>query len=175
MSLCDEVKTVVVYGFEFVFNMDNLCNMRDAITELYAINPMIKAPFRVCGVLSSFDPMMCYSESRDMMTNVVLGFTPNADLTVTAGLLADLKEYVGDALFEKYVLRSDPAFFCGVEWDADADEDAEEESEIENDLEEFELGSESETETESESESESESENEFNFDEIPLVKQEELD
>ena len=123
MSLCDEVKTVVVYGFEFVFNMDNLCNMRNVITELYAINTMIKAPFRVCGVLSSFDPMMCYSESRDMIANIVLGFTPDSDLVVTTRLIADLKEYIASAsIFEKYGLNSDPAFFCGVEWNTDVEE-----------------------------------------------------
>ena len=167
---------MVVYGFEFVFNMDNLCNMHDFITELYELNMIVKAPFRIHGILSTFDPMMCYSESRDMMTSVVLGFTPDADLAVTAGLIAELKEYAGSDLFKEYTLKDTPGFFCGVEWAMNEEEDEDEEDEEEEEDEEDEEEDEEEEDEEEEDEDEDEEdEEEFDFDEIPMVKQDQLD
>jgi hypothetical protein len=159
MSLCEDIKTTVIYGFEFVLP-DNTF-LRDFINELYKLNFMLKTPFQISGIMSSFDPMMCHSETCNMMTSVVLGFTPHADLAVTAELFAELKEYKDNtAVFENYTFK-DASFFCGIEWVCE-DTDAE-------DLDEDDIDTgESESESESEESEESESEETFDFDEIPM-------
>jgi hypothetical protein len=123
---------------------------RRFIRALSGLCGIIKAPFKITGLLAEFHSRMegMESDEREYLDNdadIIIGFKPDGDLSKMVELDRELLEYITDnPIFEGFDISDKPAFYSGIDWfeyyldyddsdEEDGDEDGDEESDDEDD------------------------------------------
>jgi hypothetical protein len=120
----------VFFGYEIQLPPDmDLCR---SIPMMYDLNGMIRSPFEIKSILSTFYPLM----NEEEYARVVIGFIPE-EIRDTIDLSNELAEFVQDnPLFDGLEIANVPLFHCGIEWCPEIDlSETTSESDLESDSE----------------------------------------
>ena len=127
----------VFFGYEIQLPPE--MDLRSSISMLYDLNGMIRSPFEIRCLLTTFYPDM----NEEEYARIVIGFDPE-QIEDMIDLAADLKSFIADTpLLDGLFVSDVSAFHCGIEWhpepesesEIETDSDIESDSEIETDIE----------------------------------------
>lgn len=131
------------FGYKIAIPDDT--TYRRFIRDLSGLCEIIKAPFKITGILSNFHSRMegMESDEREYLdndANIIIGFRPDGELSRIVELNTELLEYITDnPIFEGFDIADKPAFYSGIDWFEyyldydDSDDESDEEDDDDSD------------------------------------------
>jgi hypothetical protein len=100
----------VFFGYEI--QLPSEMDLHESIPMLYDLNGMIRSPFEIKCILSSFSQTM----NEEEYARIVIGFHPER-IDELIDLSRDLSSFIQDTpLLDGFEVAEDPVFHCGIEW-----------------------------------------------------------
>ena len=126
----------VFFGYEIQLPPE--MDLRSSVSMLYDLNGMIRSPFEIRCILTTFYPLM----NEEEHARIVIGFDPE-HVEEMIDLAADLRSFISDTpLLDGLEVSDSASYHCGIEWRPDPEseiesesDESESESEIETDIE----------------------------------------
>jgi len=115
----------VFFGYEI--QLPSEMDLHESIPMLYDLNGMIRSPFEIKCILSSFSQTM----NEEEYARIVIGFHPER-IDELIDLSRDLSSFIQDTpLLDGLEVAEDPMFHCGIEWHPEIESESGSESESE--------------------------------------------